>query len=66
MDDVRSNWLLKFVEAVRELRPHLGDKFINTVGEIRYSPEVDPARSARDYHELMESQRTAVTKRPQE
>jgi hypothetical protein len=65
MDDVRTTWLLRFAEAMRELRPHLGDKFINTIGEIRYSPEIDPARSARDYHELMESQCSA-SKRPKE
>jgi hypothetical protein len=50
---------------LRELRPHLGDKFINAIGEIRYSPEIDPARSALDYHKLMESQCSA-SKRPKE
>ena len=46
----REEWVILFVERLRELRPYLSLKVVWAIGLVEYRADADPKKAAVAYH----------------
>ncbi len=63
----RAAWCAEFAQALRQLRPHLSEKFAETIADVHYSTmtTLDPRTEAQGYHSRQVDHVAARSSRPQ-